>query len=71
MRQGLTPLRQAWIAERKDVETYAGRPEQPGDNGTRKSAQTVEHFPGLRRPQERANLIAWLRTQSANPPPLP
>ena len=23
---GLTPLRQAWIAERKDVEAYAGRP---------------------------------------------
>ncbi len=54
VRQGLTPLRQAWIAERKDVETYAGRPEQPGDNGTRKSAQTVEHFPGLRRQPLRA-----------------
>ena len=28
-------------------------------------------FAGLRRAEERANLIAWLRTQSANPPPLP
>lgn len=28
-------------------------------------------FAGLRRAEDRANLIAWLRTQSANPPPLP
>lgn len=28
-------------------------------------------FAGIRRAEDRANLIAWLRTQSANPPPLP
>lgn len=28
-------------------------------------------FAGLRRAQDRANLIAWLRTQHPNPPPLP
>jgi cytochrome c len=32
---------------------------------------TRMNFAGLRRAQDRANLIAWLRTQSANPPPLP
>jgi cytochrome c len=32
---------------------------------------TRMNFPGLRRAQDRANIIAWLRTQSANPPPLP
>jgi cytochrome c len=32
---------------------------------------TRMNFPGLRRAQDRANVIAWLRTQSANPPPLP
>jgi cytochrome c2 len=29
------------------------------------------NFAGLRRAQDRANLIAWLRTQHPNPPPLP
>lgn len=28
-------------------------------------------FPGLKKPEERANLIAWLRTLSDNPEPLP
>jgi len=32
---------------------------------------TRMNFPGLRRAQDRANLILWLRTQHANPPPLP
>ncbi len=32
---------------------------------------TRMNFPGLRRPQDRANLIAWLRTQHPSPPPLP
>ena len=32
---------------------------------------TRMNFPGLRRAQDRANIIAWLRTQSANPVPLP
>ena len=32
---------------------------------------TRMNFPGLRRAQDRANIIAWLRTQNANPPPLP
>lgn len=28
-------------------------------------------YAGLRRTEDRANLLAWLRTQSDNPPPLP
>lgn len=28
-------------------------------------------YAGLRKPEDRANLIAWMRTQSDNPPPLP
>lgn len=28
-------------------------------------------FPGVRKTEDRANLVAWLRTQSDNPPPLP
>ncbi|MBI1778481.1 MAG: cytochrome c family protein [Proteobacteria bacterium] len=28
-------------------------------------------FPGLPKAEDRANVIAWLRTQSDNPPPLP
>ncbi len=32
-RKGLAPIRAEWIAERGDVEAYAGRPVQPIDNG--------------------------------------
>jgi cytochrome c len=28
-------------------------------------------FAGVKKTQDRANLVAWLRTQSDNPPPLP
>jgi len=34
-RKGLTPIRAEWIAERGDVEAYAGRPVQPLDNGSK------------------------------------
>src|SRR5919112_480848 len=33
IRLGLPALRQAWIEERGDTETYEGRPVQPIDNG--------------------------------------
>jgi phosphomethylpyrimidine synthase len=33
IRLGLPRIREAWIAERGDTETYAGRPVQPVDNG--------------------------------------
>jgi cytochrome c len=32
---------------------------------------TKMSFPGLPKPQDRADLLAWLRTQAANPAPLP
>jgi len=34
-RKGLAPIRAEWIADRGDVEAYAGRPVQPLDNGIR------------------------------------
>src|SRR5258708_527861 len=33
IRAGLQPLRQEWIEQRKDTETYAGREVQPRDTG--------------------------------------
>ena len=37
IRQGLAPLREAWILARGDVETYQGRARQPEDDGRRQS----------------------------------
>jgi phosphomethylpyrimidine synthase len=56
IRQGLPPLRRAWILERGDVEEYAGRPVQPGDDGLRPGEALPEWacHPGLRRRPLRA-----------------
>jgi phosphomethylpyrimidine synthase len=45
IRRGLNPLRAAWIAERGDVEAYAGRPVHPVDDGY---ADTARRERGLR-----------------------
>ncbi|MHB8573236.1 MAG: phosphomethylpyrimidine synthase ThiC [Candidatus Dormibacteria bacterium] len=50
VRAGLPRLREPWITERGDVESYEGRAVQPGDNGRR---GLEEPFPGLRRPPVR------------------
>jgi phosphomethylpyrimidine synthase len=64
VRRGLVPLRQGWIAERGDVQEYAGRPVQPSDNGKGNgqgkgkgngaAKPGEEQFPGLRRQPLRA-----------------
>lgn len=55
--KGLPPIRQNWIDERGDVESYEGRKAQPEDNGYRREDdQRVQHsvFPGLKRKPLRA-----------------
>ncbi|EXX84791.1 thiamine biosynthesis protein ThiC [Paenibacillus darwinianus] len=58
IRKGLPGLRDGWIAERKDTETYAGRTLRPEDNGFRSSEKAeemgAETFPGLDRQPLRA-----------------
>lgn len=51
IRQGLPPIRQQWILERGDVETYVGREIKPEDNGLRSNEDlnNAEIFPGLKR----------------------
>jgi len=56
VRQGLPPLRQAWVLERGDVEEYQGRAVQPVDDGRRSGGpDDRQAFPGLRRKTLRAN----------------
>jgi phosphomethylpyrimidine synthase len=61
IRQGLAPLRRPFILERNDVEEYAGRQVQPGDNGARGSrsarspmSRVEQPFPALLRQPLRA-----------------
>ncbi|MBB6695209.1 phosphomethylpyrimidine synthase ThiC [Cohnella xylanilytica] len=58
IRRGLPGLRESWIAERDDTETYEGREVKPEDNGfaTEESAgrKGAETFPGLKRLPRRA-----------------
>ncbi len=64
VRDGLAPLRRAWIVERGDVEEYQGRRVEAIDNGYRSSDEEryarvkergrLEEFPGLRRSPLRA-----------------
>jgi len=58
IREGLPPIRSAWILERGDVETYEGREVKPEDNGYApgdpRAAAAVETFPGLKRRPVRA-----------------
>ena len=66
IRAGLQPLRQAWIEQRHDTETYVGREVQPRDNGyltaghaefasSRETKGQLQPFPGLRRNPRRAS----------------
>ena len=50
IRQGLAPLRQAWIAARGDVEDYEGRAVKPEDNGFVEGDRLTPEFPLKRRP---------------------
>ena len=54
VRQGLPPLRRAWIMERGDVEEYDGREINPQDDGFHNRQSNDEVFPGLRRRPLRA-----------------
>ena len=65
IRAGLAPLRQAWIEQRADSETYPGREVQPRDNGyltaghaefasLRETKGALQPFPGLKRDPRRA-----------------
>jgi phosphomethylpyrimidine synthase len=65
IRAGLAPLRQAWIEQREDTETYVGREVQPRDNGyltaghaefasQRETKGKLDPFPGLKRAARRA-----------------
>jgi phosphomethylpyrimidine synthase len=65
IRAGLQPLRAAWIDQRNDTETYAGREVQPRDNGyltaghaefasQRETRGQLQPFPGLKRSPLRA-----------------
>lgn len=53
--QGLAPLRQGWIAERDDTETYDGRAIQAVDDGFRKRRDAdIQAFPDLQRTPRRS-----------------
>lgn len=52
IRQGLPPLRRPWIEARGDVEEYAGRPEQPLDNGYRNETERYQA-------EQRGKLHRW------------
>lgn len=55
VRRGLPPLREAWIQERGDTETYVGRSVRPEDNGHSGSNGAVrEQFPGISKKPRRA-----------------
>ncbi|WP_053960061.1 phosphomethylpyrimidine synthase ThiC [Sulfobacillus thermosulfidooxidans] len=56
VRQGLPPIRSAWILERQDVEEYEGRKVQPIDDGlkTPEDIRAQETAPGLHRKPLRA-----------------
>jgi phosphomethylpyrimidine synthase len=55
VRRGLPALRDAWIQERGDTETYVGRSVRPEDNGHSGAAGAIlEQFPGVSRKPRRA-----------------
>jgi phosphomethylpyrimidine synthase len=65
IRAGLPSLRQGWIEERRDTETYIGREVQPRDNGyltaghaefasQRETRGALQPFPGLKRDPRRS-----------------
>ncbi len=66
IRAGLLPIRQDWIEQRGDTETYLGRDVQPRDNGyltaghvefasQREGNGRLEPFPGLKRAARRSS----------------
>lgn len=48
VRQGLAPVRQAWIEARGDSETYEGRERQAVDDGVKHEAREAERIAALR-----------------------
>lgn len=55
IRKGLSPIRERWVIERKDVEEYEGREVKPEDNGYKlNTPQNIETFQGLTRKPLRA-----------------
>ena len=55
VRRGLPALRDAWIQERGDTETYEGRSVRPEDNGqSGANGVVLEQFPGVSRKPRRA-----------------
>jgi phosphomethylpyrimidine synthase len=55
VRRGLPALRDAWIQERGDTETYVGRSVRPEDNGhSGPNGAVREQFPGVSRKPRRA-----------------
>jgi phosphomethylpyrimidine synthase len=65
IRAGLQPLRQTWIEERADTDSYLGREVQPRDNGyltaghaefasQRETKGQLQPFPGLKRDPRRS-----------------
>ena len=55
VRRGLPALRDAWIQERGDTETYVGRSVRPEDNGHSGAAGAIlQQFPGVSRKPRRA-----------------
>ncbi|MGH1466374.1 MAG: phosphomethylpyrimidine synthase ThiC [Cognatishimia sp.] len=50
IRQGLRPLREAWILARDDVEAYDARAVKPEDNGFVEGERLVAEFSNLRQP---------------------
>ncbi len=50
IREGLAPLRRAWVEGRGDVESYEGRDVKPEDNGFVKGDRLVPEFPAKRQP---------------------
>ena len=51
IRQGLAPVRAAWIEARGDTELYQGRHVKPEDNGFAKGDRLVPEFPNLKQPR--------------------
>jgi phosphomethylpyrimidine synthase len=55
IRKGLSPIREKWVVERKDVEEYEGREVKPEDNGYKvNTPQNIDTFQGLSRKPFRA-----------------
>ncbi|MFN9164179.1 MAG: phosphomethylpyrimidine synthase ThiC [Alphaproteobacteria bacterium] len=51
IQKGLPRLRDAWVADRGDTETYEGRAVKPEDNGGATGERLVPAFPGTLRPR--------------------